>query len=110
MADKDGGIADSHMGTKCTRVRQFVMLSQTDLQDTALHPTGASQLVTSVTRLLTECIYLTTRMHSSRMRTARSSSRPGGSPPGTPHRAGTPPLGAGTPWTRHPPLWTNTRL
>ena len=45
MADKDGGIADSHMGTKCTRVRQFVMLSQTDLQDTALHPTGASQLV-----------------------------------------------------------------
>ena len=30
-----------------------------------------------------KCIY-NTRMHSSRMRTARSSSRPGGSPPGTP--------------------------
>ena len=43
-------------------------------------------------------------MHSSRMRTARSSSRPGGSPPGTP------PLGADirpdqahTPGSRHPP-------
>ena len=48
-----------------------------------------------------------TRMHSSRMRTAHSSSRDGGSPPGTPPgpdpppRAGTP-AGAGTPWTRPP--------
>ena len=37
-----------------------------------------------------------TRMHSSRMRTTCTSSRPGGSPQGTP-RADTPP------WTRHPP-------
>ena len=35
--------------------------------------------------------YFQTRMHSSRMRTARSSGRPGGSPPGTP------------PWERHLP-------
>ena len=44
-----------------------------------------------------------TRMHSSRMRTARSSSRPGGSPSGTPrdqaHPHGTRP----PPGTRHPP-------
>ena len=56
---------------------------------------------------------LQTRMHSSRMRTARSSSRQGGgSPPGTPPEqapgtrhppgAGTP-LEPGTPRTRHPP-------
>ena len=45
MADQDGGIADSHMGTIGFWAGQFVMLSQTDLQDTALHPTGASQLV-----------------------------------------------------------------
>ena len=49
-----------------------------------------------------------TRMHSSRMRTARSSSRPeGGSPPGSPSGPGIPPPGAdppgpGTPRTRHP--------
>ena len=35
-------------------------------------------------------------MHSSRMRTARSSGRPGGSPPGTPQEQ-LPHLGAGTP-------------
>ena len=63
-----------------------------------------------------------TRMHSSRMRTARSSTQPGGSPPGTPlgaepltrHPLGaepltrhTPgadiPLGPDTPWSRHAP-------
>ena len=42
-----------------------------------------------------------TRMHSSRMRTARSSSRPGGSPPGTPSR--TRPPRPDTPGIRHPP-------
>ena len=41
-------------------------------------------------------------MHSSRMRTARSSSRPGGSQPGTP-REQAPPLGAGTPLEADPP-------
>ena len=43
-----------------------------------------------------------TRMHSSRMRTVRSSGRPGGSPPGTPRDQASPgadPL----PRTRHPP-------
>ena len=63
-----------------------------------------------------------TRMHSSRMCTAHSSSR-GGSPPGTPPGADPPwsrhppgsrhprtrhPLGAGTPWTRHPPVDRHT--
>ena len=46
-------------------------------------------------------------MHSSRMRTARSSSRPGGSPPGTPLGADPPdqasPQEQTHPWTRHPP-------
>ena len=53
-------------------------------------------------------------MHSSRMRTACSSSRPGGAPPGTPREQIPPqdqaslgsrylPPGPGTPGTRHPP-------
>ena len=56
-------------------------------------------------------------MHSSRMRTTHSSSRPGGSPPGTPwtrlpgagdpgsrHPPGPdPPRDQTPPWTRHPP-------
>ena len=41
-----------------------------------------------------------TRMHSSRMCTARSSSHPGGSPPGSPWTRHPP--GPGTPWTRYP--------
>ena len=41
-----------------------------------------------------------TRMHSSRMRTAPSSSRPWGSPPGT-SRDHAPPLGVDTPGTMH---------
>ena len=48
-----------------------------------------------------------TKMHSSGMRTARSSSRPGGFPSGTPPRPCTPP-GAGTPRTRHPPVDRHT--
>ena len=49
-----------------------------------------------------------TRMHSSRMRTGRSSSRPGGlhqPPPG----AGTPP-GPDPPGSRHPALWTESQM
>ena len=45
-----------------------------------------------------------TRMHSSRMRTARSSSRPGDSPPGTPSaRDQASSLEPDPPGTRHPP-------
>ena len=58
--------------------------------------------------------YGETRMHSSRMRTTRSSSRPEGeSPPGTP-RTRCPPEQT-PPWTRHPPdqapppLWTESQ-
>ena len=72
--------------------------------------------------------YIVTRMHSSGMRTARSSSRPRGvSPPGTPRTRHHPPgsrhdprtrhpsgsrhpLGADTPRTRHPPpMWTESQ-
>ena len=57
-------------------------------------------------------------MHSSRMRTARSSSRPGGvfttlpdqTPPDqTPPGPGTP-SGLGTPLNQAPLLWTDTHL
>ena len=63
-------------------------------------------------------------MHSSRMRNTRSSSHPGGSPPGTPWSrhpldqappeqvppgAGNPPDQA-SPWTRHPPPGAGTPL
>ena len=70
-----------------------------------------------------------TRMHSSEMHTARSSSRPGvvGGVHQAPQGAGTPLPEAGTPASRHPPpgagnplaagsppdqapLWTDTRL
>ena len=48
-----------------------------------------------------------TRMHSSRMRTARSSSRAGGlhqaPPQDQPPRACTPPEASPPPWSRHPP-------
>ena len=47
-----------------------------------------------------------TRMHSSRMRTARRSSRPGGSPPGLPWSRHTPP---GTPPEQTPPPWTESQ-
>ena len=43
------------------------------------------------------------RMHSSRMRTARSSSRPAPPPPEQAPLDQAPPLGAGTPQTRRPP-------
>ena len=58
-----------------------------------------------------------TRMHSSRMRTVRSSSHPGGSPPGTPPGADPPmsrlPLGADphpTPRSRPPSPGAGTSL
>ena len=49
--------------------------------------------------------HFATRMHSSRMRSARSSSRPGGSPSGTPLRNQAPPPRTRhhPPGTRHPP-------
>ena len=46
-----------------------------------------------------------TRMHSSRMRTARSSGRPRGSPPGTPHLRCQAPPPTRSPWTRPPGTW-----
>ena len=67
--------------------------------------------VLNLRRLSTESTQKITRMHSSRVHTACSSSRPGGSPPGTPQeqppRPDTP-LGAGTPpnqtpWEQAPP-------
>ena len=50
-----------------------------------------------VTYICHHCIIdiIQTRIHSSGMRTARSSKPSGGSPPGTPP-------GAGTPWSRYP--------
>ena len=51
-------------------------------------------------------------MHSSRMRTTRSSSRAGGAPPGTPRGPGTPrtqtPPGPGTPTGPDPPVDRHT--
>ena len=78
-------------------------------------------LLIPILEMSRSAIHFLTRMHSSRMRTARSSSRPGGPPSGTPHpqdQAHTPardqplppgnrhhPPGPGTPpWTRHSPL------
>ena len=93
----------------------------------------ASYMVTNVTVHTRRQEKVKTRMHSSRMRTARSSGRPGGIStrhppgayppgPGTPPGLGIPP-GPSTPGTkhpprnrhppcgqRHPPLWTDTHL
>ena len=54
--------------------------------------------------------HIVTRMHSNRMRTARSSSRPGGggSPPGTSPQDQTPPRDQAPAGSRHSPSWDQT--